>query len=387
MARVKISEYTAKTILNRELNIPWKGMSADKNTDVQDIVTFFGDSRLVIKVDQGVKKRGKQGLVGVNLLPVDCIQFIEKKSKLGYSRFLIEELVAHDQKDEHYLSIERVREGMKVLYSENGGIEIEENWGSVVESSMKLLDRSSSAFLVASRNFIQSIISIMDRYHFSFLEINPLIILSSRDIRLLDCAVLVDDAGMQAEVASGVVEEVSQHPAEKRVRELDISTPASLKLKVMNPSGRIWMLLSGGGASLVLADEVADLGLGKDLGNYGEYSGSPSTEDTYLYTRTIVQTMLSSKAKQKVLIIAGGVANFTDVAKTFKGIIQALQEAVVDLQRQHIKVFVRRGGPNQEKGLKIMKEFLEENHILGQVSGPELELTEIVHKAINSLSV
>lgn len=424
MARVKISEFNAKTILNRELDIPWKGMVADKSTNVQDILKHFSDSPLVIKVDQGVKKRGKQGLVGVNFSPKQCVAFIIEKSRLGYNQFLIEQLVPHKAEEEHYLSIERVREGMKVLYSEKGGIEVEENWGSVQEylvsnkgHASRITDHESTekASLRAKQsNLIEALVTIMNQYHFSFLEINPLVILDSasaelfsrptssstagarreslsarhlHSVILLDCAVLADDAGSRPYGSANAVIGLSEYPVEKRVRELDATTPASLKLKIVNPDGAIWMLLSGGGASLVLADEVADLGFGKKLGNYGEYSGSPSTEDTYLYTKAILQAMLASKSAKKALVIAGGVANFTDVAKTFKGIIQALDEVRVDLQKQKIKVFVRRGGPNQEKGLVLMRTFLEKNNLLGFVAGPELVLTEIVKKAISSLSL
>lgn len=48
----------------------------------------------------------------------------------------------------------------------------------------------------------------------------------------------------------------------------------------------------------------------------------------------------------KVLIIGGGIANFTNVAATFKGIIRAFEEYHSVLKEQKIKIFVRRGGPN-----------------------------------------
>ena len=431
MARVKISEYTAKTILTLELGLSWQGLSTTTSTDKKSIAAFFGEKKLVIKVDQGVKKRGKQGLVKVNIIAEDCMKFTQEKAKLGYSQFLIEEFISHKPEEEHYLSLERVREGMRVLYSEKGGIEVEENWNNVKEiivarseddptlptaslgaserererqetkqMEMKSSHPSSSVFLVSLHDFIENIIKIMDEHHFSFLEINPLVIQAGAKPAFLDCAVLIDDAGLTTlsvvhSPLSGhnpygstdVVVVASEHSAEKRVRELDATTPASLKLKIINPDGNIWMLLSGGGASLVLADEVADLGYGKELANYGEYSGSPSTEDTYLYARTIINAMLDSKAEKKVLIIAGGVANFTDVAKTFKGIILALSEVTGKMQKQGIKVYVRKGGPNQDRGLALMKDFLEKNKILGFVAGPEMVLTEIVKKAIRNLAV
>ena len=35
----------------------------------------------------------------------------------GYSSFLVEEYIAHENHDEHYLSFERVREGIRVLWT------------------------------------------------------------------------------------------------------------------------------------------------------------------------------------------------------------------------------------------------------------------------------
>lgn len=86
-----------------------------------------------------------------------------------------------------------------------------------------------------------------------------------------------------------------------------------------------------------------------------------------------------------MLIIAGGVANFTDVRVTFNGLIKALNEVKNELHALGVKIFVRRGGPYQEEGLAKMKEFLEKEQLLGIVSGPEMVLTEIVTKAIEGL--
>ena len=64
-----------------------------------------------------------------------------------------------------------------------------------------------------------------------------------------------------------------------------------------------------------------------ELANYGEYSGDPSEEFTYLYAKTILDLMTRKPhPKGKFLLIGGGIANFTDVAATFKGIINALKE-------------------------------------------------------------
>ena len=111
------------------------------------------------------------------------------------------------------------------------------------------------------------------------------------------------------------------------IKELDSKTGASLKLTVLNPKGRVWTMVAGGGASVIYADTICDLGYAGELANYGEYSGDPNTEETYHYTKTILDLMTREKDPEgKVLLIGGAIANFTDVAKTFKGVVMALKE-------------------------------------------------------------
>lgn len=69
----------------------------------------------------------------------------------------------------------------------------------------------------------------------------------------------------------------------------------------------------------------------------------------------------------KVLITGGGIANFTNVAATFRGIITALQEFQQRLKEHNISIFVRRAGPNYQEGLRRMRE-------VGQTLGNETKL-------------
>ena len=62
-------------------------------------------------------------------------------------------------------------------------------------------------------------------------------------------------------------------PAEAYIAELDGKTGASVKLTILNPAGRVWTMVAGGGASVIYADTLCDLGAGEELANYGEYSG------------------------------------------------------------------------------------------------------------------
>ena len=175
-------------------------------------------------------------------------------------------------------------------------------------------------------------------------------------------------------------------PEEEYIKSLDENSGASLKLTILNPEGRIWTMVAGGGASVIYADTIVDLGYGKELANYGEYSGNPTTDETYEYAKTILDLMTRKKhPKSKVLIIGGGIANFTDVAKTFTGIILALKEYRDKLIENKVKIFVRRGGPNYKEGLRKMREIGETLGVPIAVYGPETHMTAVVPMAIRAL--
>src|SRR2546426_408236 len=69
----------------------------------------------------------KKGLVVLNKSPGEIKTELKNFQEMGYNNFIIEPFVPHDKSSEKYLSIERVRDGLQVLYSQKGGIDIEEN--------------------------------------------------------------------------------------------------------------------------------------------------------------------------------------------------------------------------------------------------------------------
>lgn len=81
---------------------------------------------------------------------------------------------------------------------------------------------------------------------------------------------------------------------ESYIAELDAKSGASLKLTVLNPAGRIWTMVAGGGASVIYSDTICDLGGGDELANYGEYSGILSLSIRMDLDKTIVINYFSS---------------------------------------------------------------------------------------------
>ena len=373
MARVKLTEFRAKTLLSDS----YEGVEIRLESLAGDIKKFHKDKKYIIKVDQGIKKRGKQGLIKLNVTKKDAKTAIEAVAALGsYERFIAEPMVPHEDSEERYISIDRVRDGYRVLYSPRGGVEIEEH-----SDEIKRYDNIKNVPL--PQKFLEHLAEVMTREHLGFLEINPLIVRGQECI-LLDAAVLADSSGeWQASWNESDIVDVKQKVhSEHLIEELNNNSPASFSFRLLNPDGAIWLLLSGGGASITIADEAANRKKAHLIGNYGEYSGGPTREETQLYTEAVLEQMFASSAPTRALVIAGGVANFTDVKKTFGGVIDALTKYLHALKEAQVKVYVRRGGPNEREGLKMMKDFLDRHDILGSIHGSETVLTAVVDEAL-----
>ncbi len=391
MARKKISEFRAKTILYKELGIDYAGVSIDaKNKDWEAACDGLSEKQsYVVKVDQGVKGRKKKGLVLLDRKKTEIVQDIKSLSLKGYNCFLIEEFLPHSD-GESYFAIERTGSGNIVSYSPEGGIDIEQNADSVNKITQEEALLELPKKLSIKKEYLEKILKVFDECYCSFLEINPLVVIKNTPY-LLDAAVLVDSAGeffAQGAWSNNDIREYTGHEKSEEeiaLQELSQNSQASFSFTILNKDGSVWTLLSGGGASIVVADEVTNLGMGKSLANYGEYSGNPNAEETYIYTKNVLSLMLRSNAPKKVLIIGGGVANFTDIRHTFKGVIQALEEFAEELQKNNVKVFVRRGGPHQEAGLSMMKKFLTDNKLLGEVTDQSMVLTDIVSLALKTI--
>ncbi len=401
MARVKLTEHQAKSLLFKELKLPYSGIHVT-SSDTSKLKSLKKNIKYVVKVDQGIKKRMKKGLVMLNVVKEDIPSAIEKLSKKGYDRFIIEEMVPHTEDQEYYIALERTRGGIVFSYSRKGGIEVEEHAEEIKTAVLPLgyLDsvKDEKHYMTVMGNVsdelgvnvkvIDGIREFFEKYFVSFLEINPLVIMKDH-ISILDLAVEVDSTAqffvMNVWAEEDIVGEQYSSEEEQQVAALNKKSQAALSLSLLNPDGSIWVLLSGGGASVTMADEVYNLGFGSELGNYGEYSGNPNAEETYLYTKAVLALMMKSNRRRLMLIVGGGVANFTDIRITFKGIIKALEEEKKNLKKKQIKIFVRRGGPFQENGLAMMEEWTKANGMFGAVEGPTLPLHEIIRQAVKQL--
>ena len=373
------------------LDRAYDGVSIDTTQPIDDQLSSLNDDNsYVVKVDQAIKKRMKQGLVKLNRSKAELHDDIREFANKGYRYCLVEPMLPHEQADECYLSFEYSRDGVQILYSRSGGIEIESAADSVtmVAADAAGIDTVATALSIPTE-FVRSLVDIFNEAYACSIEINPLI--GGPTPQLLDVAAVVDGEAAHLAREYWTAEDYrsyrQQTAEEVAVDELAATSRSSLRYEVINPDGAVWLLLSGGGASVTIADEVNNRGYGQQLGNYGEYSGNPTEPETFAYTEQLLRSLLQSNAPRKVLIIAGGVANFTDIRTTFAGVIRAIDAHAEALAQQGIKVYVRRGGPHEVEGLAIMRDFLATHDLLGAVNGPELTLAESVTAGLASLAI
>ncbi|KLU91555.1 ATP-citrate synthase subunit 2 [Magnaporthiopsis poae ATCC 64411] len=401
-------------------------------------------AKFVAKPDQLIKRRGKSGLLALNKTWPEAKAWVAeragKEQKVEHvtgvlRQFLVEPFVPHPDGTEYYININSVRDGDWILFTHEGGVDV----GDVDAKAEKLLipvdlseypsnEQIASALLKKVPegvhnvlvDFITRLYAVYVDCQFTYLEINPLVVIPNEDatsasVHFLDLAAKLDQT---ADFECGVKWAVARSPAalglatvansgtvnidagppmefpapfgreltkeEAYIAELDAKTGASLKLTVLNANGRIWTLVAGGGASVVYADAIASAGFADQLANYGEYSGAPTESQTYHYARTVLDLMLRApvSSEGKVLFIGGGIANFTNVASTFKGVIRALREYAKALNEHNVSIWVRRAGPNYQEGLRNLKAATQELGLNAKIFGPEMHVSGIVPLAL-----
>ncbi|KAK3345039.1 putative ATP citrate lyase subunit 2 [Neurospora tetraspora] len=400
-------------------------------------------ARFVAKPDQLIKRRGKSGLLALNKTWAEAKAWIAERAgkpqKVEHTegvlrQFLVEPFVPHPQETEYYININSVRDGDWILFYHEGGVDVGDvdakaekilipvdlsQYPSNEELASTLLKHVPKGIHNVLVDFIARLYAVYVDCQFTYLEINPLVVIPNEDatsaqVHFLDLAAKLDQTAdfecgnkwaiARSPAALGIVAQSSggvnidagppiEFPApfgrelskeEAYIAELDAKTGASLKLTVLNPNGRIWTLVAGGGASVVYADAIASAGFADELANYGEYSGAPTESQTYHYARTVLDLMLRAPVseKGKVLFIGGGIANFTNVASTFKGVIKALREYGKALIEHNTQIWVRRAGPNYQEGLKNLKAATQELGLNAKIFGPEMHVSGIVPLAL-----
>ncbi len=352
-------------------------------------------SKLVVKAHEALGSRFKLGLVkvGLDLKEAEAAtkEMIGRQvGSITVSQVIVSEMIPH--KEEYYCAVKSTREGTDILVANCGGIEVESNWDRVKRLAVEIGQQPSEgaleklakdagftgSLLKKMADFAGKMFTCFDSEDAQYLEVNP-VVLREHDHELiaLDAVTLLDgDAKFRHPdwnfaFAAEFGRAYSKH--EMEVMAVDAKIKGSVKF-IEIPGGDTAMLPAGGGASVYYSDAVVARG-GK-LANYAEYSGDPPD-----WAVEVLTDKVCSLPGIKNIIVGGAIANFTDVKKTFGGIINGFRKAKSEGKLKDVKIWVRRGGPREKEGLDAMRTLKDEGFDIN-VFDRNTPLTDIVDKAL-----
>lgn len=357
---------------------------------------WLQEKKVVVKAHEAIGSRFKLGLVKVDLNLAAARSAVKEmlgkavSGGLVVSQVIISEMIPH--KEEYYIAIKSVREGSEVLLADFGGIEVEANWDRIrklfveigetpAQKNLEKLatDAGFKGDLVKNvAQFALKLFQCYDAEDGNYLEINPLVIRQgTQELVALDSVTLVDgDARYRHPDWNFTFASEFGRPYtddERAILEIDSRVKGSVKF-IEIPGGNIALLPAGGGASVFYADAVVALG-GKPA-NYAEYSGDPPD-----WAVSALTDKVCSLPNIEHIIVGGAIANFTNVKKTFAGIIQGFRKARSEGKLEGVKIWVRRGGPFEKEGLDAMRALVHEGFDI-HVYDRSTPLTDIVDFAL-----
>ncbi|WP_447977797.1 ATP citrate lyase citrate-binding domain-containing protein [Candidatus Nitrospira bockiana] len=369
--------------------------SADELQKLGEVNDWLKKAKLVVKAHEALGSRFKLGLVKVGLDLNGAVTAAKEMlgrqvGSITVSQVIVSEMIPH--KDEYYVAVKSTREGAEVLVANCGGIEVESNWDRVKklpveigskpapEALEKLVKEAGFSGELAKKvaEFAGKMFACFDNEDAQYLEVNPVVAREGDgELVALDAVTLLDaDAKFRhpdwnfpfaAEFGRAYTKN------ELEVMAVDAKIKGSVKF-IEIPGGDTAMLPAGGGASVYYSDAVVARG-GK-LANYAEYSGDPPDWAVEVLTEKVC-----SLPGIKNIIVGGAIANFTDVKKTFGGIINGFRKAKSEGKLNGVKIWVRRGGPREKEGLDAMRALRDEGFDI-HVYDRHTPLTDIVDMAL-----
>jgi succinyl-CoA synthetase beta subunit len=364
---MKIHEFQAKDLF-RSYGIPIpSGAVASSPGQAAEVAQGLPGPPWVVKAQIHAGGRGKGG--GVRL--AHSLKEVEKAAdeilshplitpQTGPSgqkvrQVLIEEGVDIDK--EFYLGIvvDRKHESPTMIFSQAGGMEIEEV--SAKHPELVLIDKIDIAngFMpyqargffyaldpIPEKGILQQLSMIMTKLYglfvskdCSLVEINPLIITKSGDVMALDAKINFDDNALFRH------KDVAQLHDASEMDELELRA-TEYNLNYIRLDGNVGAMVNGAGLAMATMDVIKLAGA--EPANFLDVGGGASEE---MVTNGL-KIILSDKRVKAILInIFGGIMRCDVLAR---GVVKAAKEVAID-----VPLIVRLEGTNVEEGRAILQ--------------------------------
>lgn len=370
---MRLMEYESKEILKRQ------GITLPKGQLVSSTENIKIDGPVMLKAQIPLGGRGKAGGIIEASSEEEAkagIEHLLSSQVRGYKpkKILVEEKIEVAQ--EFFLAIvyDTVAKGPVAIFSQEGGVDIEELALRQPEKVNKerfsvrsrlpqyrareiISEAGVSGRMLLGLGSILSILGdIFLDYDATVAEINPLALTRDGKLMALDCHIEIDDDSLfrhkdlaeKQEDQSRYEGGRSSTDFERRAAEIDQLDHRGVAGRVIEFDGTLGLIIGGGGASLTAFDAVQQHG-GKPA-NYCEIGGNPSV----LKVKELTRHILSKPNVEKIAVIMNVVSN-TRVDLVARGIVKGILEAG-KVPSETVAVF-RVPGAWEHEGFKILSKY------------------------------
>lgn len=365
---MKLHEYQAKSIFKKSgIPIP-NGQLITEANQASEAVQSINGPPWVIKAQIHAGGRGKAGGVKVEKDPTKVVtaagSILERAlmtKQAGPDGVVVHQLLIEEGIDierEFYLSmvIDRATASPTMIFSQAGGMEIEEVAATSPELILKEhVDPAVGWMPFQARNFIykldppvlpdtaRGLMSVMASVYKIFLandcslvEINPLVITGEGRVVALDAKITIDDNALfrQKELLE------LDDPREKDPLEL---MAEHYNLNYIRLDGNIGAMVNGAGLAMATMDVIKLAGA--EPANFLDVGGGASEE---MIMRGFEIILKDSRVKAILINIFGGILRCDVLAR---GVLAAAKKTSID-----VPLIVRLEGTNVEEGRAILKD-------------------------------
>ena len=356
-------EYQGKELLRKHGVETLEGIVAKTPEDAQQAAEMLGGT-VAVKAQVLSGGRGKAGGIKVVKSPEEAKaaagQILGMDIRGHTVRGVLVEAEADIQK-EMYLSVtvDRAAKRPLILFSTEGGVEIEEvaerNPEAIVrlhvDPLLGLLPYQVRELIFSAglkgeaakgvRKVLRNLYGAFEELDASLVEINPLVVTGDGRVLALDAKVTIDDSSLYRHEDIAKLHDVeAADPQEQRAQEVG--------LQYVKLDGDVGILGNGAGLVMSTLDVVAQAG--GEPANFCDVGGGADAGKI----STALDIVTSNEQVRSVLFnIFGGITRGDEVAR---GLLSAIERTGIDLP-----IVVRLDGTNAEEGRQILAENTPEN--------------------------